>query len=515
MTAVVLLALRASDDGQPAALLDHDGVPTIARLLAQLDAQDADPARIVVVTRPAWLEAVAAAVSGVEVRGVDRTAALRLAAGHDPDEALVVLDGHVVADEVALGRLVDVGARGTAAALVADGARADGVPVRVTRGRVVAAGSDHHRLAHGSHRAPGGLRVAAADRARLADLVERLVALDLPQVPAGEDLVALLLVGLVRDGVPVTATVLPAGSVWRRVDTRAELVDAHAQQAAVDPERVRLDAAVKSDDGFFTTFLVSSYSRYVARWAARRGLHPDQVTVASLLVGLVAAAAFALGTLPGMVAGAVLLQVAFMLDCVDGQLARYTRRFTVRGAWLDSVSDRAKEYAVLAGLALGGVRTDGDETVWLLAGAALALQTFRHVLDLGYAEQQRADVARAVVRPLEDLDDVASFWERVPLATPARVEPPIVVRTSTPASACVDAGSSLARSAVATLRRAEDVPVLKWAKRIVVLPIGERFALISLVAVFGSPRAVFVALLAWGGLATAYTLGGRLIRSVA
>ena len=62
-----------------------------------------------------------------------------------------------------------------------------------------------------------------------------------------------------------------------------------------------------------------------------------------------------------------------MLDCVDGQLARYTRQFSKLGAWLDSIFDRAKEYVVFAGLAIGASRT-GDP-VWLLAGAALALQT--------------------------------------------------------------------------------------------------------------------------------------------
>ena len=50
-----------------------------------------------------------------------------------------------------------------------------------------------------------------------------------------------------------------------------------------------------------------------------------------------------------MVAGAVLLQLAFTFDCVDGQLARYTRQFSKLGAWLDSIFDRTKEYVVFAG----------------------------------------------------------------------------------------------------------------------------------------------------------------------
>jgi phosphatidylglycerophosphate synthase len=216
------------------------------------------------------------------------------------------------------------------------------------------------------------------------------------------------------------------------------------------PDDARLDAAVKADDSFFTTFLVSPYSKYIARWAAHRGLTPNAVTTASLGLGLLAAAAFATGQRPGLIAGAVLLQVAFTADCVDGQLARYTQTFSPLGAYLDSMFDRAKEYAVYAGLALGAATG-----VWLLAAAALALQTCRHMLQLSWRE----------------------------LVPPA-------------------AGGG--RPAGRTV----------WLRKAIALPIGERFAAISLVAALWGARTVFVVLLVWGGVAAAYEVAGRLARSL-
>ena len=71
--------------------------------------------------------------------------------------------------------------------------------------------------------------------------------------------------------------------------------------AEIDEDRVLLDSAVKGADGFFTTFFVSPYSKYIARWAARRGLTPNQVTTASVFIGLLAAIAFATGERWGMV----------------------------------------------------------------------------------------------------------------------------------------------------------------------------------------------------------------------
>ena len=112
-----------------------------------------------------------------------------------------------------------------------------------------------------------------------------------------------------------------------------------------------LASAVKGSDGFFTTFFVSTWSRYVARWAARaRASRPNQVTVIALCIGIAGGgrvrdrrARRATSRAPCS------LYLSFVVDCVDGQLARYTRRFSKFGAWLDSVFDRAKEYVGLRG----------------------------------------------------------------------------------------------------------------------------------------------------------------------
>ncbi|WP_049580968.1 CDP-alcohol phosphatidyltransferase family protein, partial [Streptomyces sp. SBT349] len=166
--------------------------------------------------------------------------------------------------------------------------------------------------------------------------------------------------------------------------TEAARAEAEAAVAAVDDEAVRLRSSVKSRDGFFTTHFISPYSRHVARWCARRGLTPNQVTTASLITALIAAGCAATGTRPGFVAAGALLLASFVLDCADGQLARYSLRFSTLGAWLDATFDRAKEYAYYAGLALGAAR--GGDDVWALALGAMILQTGRHIVDFAFNE---------------------------------------------------------------------------------------------------------------------------------
>ncbi|MDX3356255.1 DUF5941 domain-containing protein [Streptomyces sp. ME01-24h] len=242
----------------------------------------------------------------------------------------------------------------------------------------------------------------------------------------------------------------------------ADRASAGAAVAAVDDEAVRLRSAVKSRDGFFTTFFISPYSRYIARWCARRGLTPNQVTTASLLVALVAAGCAATGTRLGFVAAGVLLLASFVLDCTDGQLARYSLRYSTLGAWLDATFDRAKEYAYYAGLALGAAR--GGDDVWALALGAIVLQTCRHVVDFAFAE--------------------------------------------TTGDAATGAG------AAALSRKLDSVGWTVWLRRVIVLPIGERWALIAVLTAVTTPRVTFTVLLVASGLAACYTAAGRVLRSV-
>ncbi|WP_329250569.1 DUF5941 domain-containing protein [Streptomyces canus] len=239
--------------------------------------------------------------------------------------------------------------------------------------------------------------------------------------------------------------------------------EARQAVADVDDEAVRLKSAVKSRDGFFTTHFISPYSRYLARWCARRGLTPNQVTTASLITALIAAACAATGTRGGFIAAGVLLIASFVLDCTDGQLARYSLQYSTLGAWLDATFDRAKEYAYYAGLALGAAR--GGDDVWALALGAMILQTCRHVVDFSFNEANHD--ATANTSPTAALSD-----------------------------------------------KLDSVGWTVWVRRMIVLPIGERWAMIAVLTAATTPRITFYALLIGCAFAATYTTAGRVLRSL-
>lgn len=309
---------------------------------------------------------------------------------------------------------------------------------------------------------PGAVSVQPEARRALTRAVARESSASGGLAVATDNLAERLTAALDADGVAVFRPEL--GTLVAAVPTDPqERNEARQAVSAVDDEAVRLRSAVKARDGFFTTYCISPYSRYIARWCARRGLTPNQVTTASLLTALIAAGCAATGTRAGFVAAGLLLLFSFVLDCTDGQLARYSLQYSTLGAWLDATFDRAKEYAYYAGLALGAAR--GGDDVWALALGAMILQTCRHVVDFSFNEANHD--ATANTSPTAALSD-----------------------------------------------KLDSVGWTVWVRRMIVLPIGERWAMIAVLTALTTPRITFYVLLVGCAFAATYTTAGRVLRSL-
>jgi phosphatidylglycerophosphate synthase len=506
--------------------------------------------------------AVAVRVHASEDRPADLRAVAAIA-GEGGNGALVVANADILTQREALAGLLADPRVGTGVLVTTRQiSRVTAFRTRARRGVVTAASTPYHLVREPNRTFLGVLKLDARDRAAAAHVAERLAELldgplpeawadefeakaarwkltlhrhgadhgvrrqateetfedDTASEPAGDvelspeeeaelrrrlgaaeqDVTALLLYGLTRSAMRVSTRHLRR-LFWARPLSPEDLDRAAARIAEHDEDRALLDSAVKASDGFFTTFFVSPYSKYIARWAARRGWSPNGVTTLSAAIGFAAAAAFATGERWGMIAGAILLQAAFTFDCVDGQLARYTRTFTRFGAWLDSIFDRTKEYAVFAGLAIGASRSGED--VWLLAGAALTLQVLRHSIDFSYPQTEHQATGAVRHPPLEDVLGAASRAPRKAADAPA----PTAAAPSRP---------TLRRRVRGVLRAVDRSRRGRWLKKIAGFPIGERFAAISVGAALFDARTTFLVLLAWGGFAALYTIAGRVLRSL-
>jgi CDP-alcohol phosphatidyltransferase len=106
--------------------------------------------------------------------------------------------------------------------------------------------------------------------------------------------------------------------------------------------------------------------------AVRLGLSANQVTTAAVVAGLGSAAAIGTGARVGFVAGAGLAILAYWLDHVDGQVARWRGTASLNGVYLDYLMHHASSMAL--GFALGhGLAVRTGASLWSVAGFAVAL----------------------------------------------------------------------------------------------------------------------------------------------
>jgi 1L-myo-inositol 1-phosphate cytidylyltransferase / CDP-L-myo-inositol myo-inositolphosphotransferase len=138
----------------------------------------------------------------------------------------------------------------------------------------------------------------------------------------------------------VRAVPLPAGAWWQDIDTPEDLRAAR---------RLLQRSLGKRSDGPISRHLNRPLSTRLTLWLAPFRLNPNLLSLGVLLVGLWAA--WSLSASRALVGG-LLVQLASILDGVDGETARLHYRTSRLGHTLDDVSDRVTDAAIVAGLCL-------------------------------------------------------------------------------------------------------------------------------------------------------------------
>lgn len=136
----------------------------------------------------------------------------------------------------------------------------------------------------------------------------------------------------------------------------------------------------KVRDAWWTVLLVDPVAARLVRLVAPyRWITPNLLTGLATLLGLGAAACFAMQDRGWLVAGALLFHVSFVVDCMDGKIARLNGTGSMFGAWFDFMFDRLRVF--ICALALFGgqyARTGSAAYMWTLI-VVVFLDLFRYV----------------------------------------------------------------------------------------------------------------------------------------
>ena len=126
----------------------------------------------------------------------------------------------------------------------------------------------------------------------------------------------------------------------------------------------------KPNDIVWNRFVARPLAAVLVVPLARTSITPNQVTFATLPVFLAGAALLAL--LPSwgaLIGGAAIIELSYVLDCADGQLARLKGTSSPVGAHLDFLMDELKAFALIAAIAIR-LWLPARDPRWLLEGLA-------------------------------------------------------------------------------------------------------------------------------------------------
>ncbi|GAA1757040.1 CDP-alcohol phosphatidyltransferase family protein [Streptomonospora arabica] len=136
----------------------------------------------------------------------------------------------------------------------------------------------------------------------------------------------------------------------------------------------------KRRDAWWTVFLVDPLAARLVVWVANRtSITPNQITFGAGVLGAGSAVCFALGTWPWLVAGALLFHLSFVLDCMDGKIARLKGNGSVFGAWVDFIFDRIRFFGCMLALLIGQWALTGEVLFLLLAPVVTFLDLVRYL----------------------------------------------------------------------------------------------------------------------------------------
>ncbi|MFG2223028.1 CDP-alcohol phosphatidyltransferase family protein [Streptomyces sp. NPDC048644] len=103
---------------------------------------------------------------------------------------------------------------------------------------------------------------------------------------------------------------------------------------------------------------------------------PNQLTYVMTVAGALAAPALLVPGIWGAVLGVVMVQLYLLFDCVDGEIARWKKQYSMSGVYLDRVAAYLCDAAVLVGFGLRAADLWGPgriDWLWAFLGTLAAL----------------------------------------------------------------------------------------------------------------------------------------------
>ena len=157
-----------------------------------------------------------------------------------------------------------------------------------------------------------------------------------------------------------------SGNFWMDLD------DENAFRKA---QKSILGKLTKFSDGPVSRYLNRPVSTRITRFLVKTKVTPNQISFFSFLLCLISSVLFLIGGYATLLSGAVLAQIASIIDGCDGEIARLKYQSTAFGGWFDAVLDRYADAFLLFGL-ICHIYFLNDNFLYIIVGFLAITGTF-------------------------------------------------------------------------------------------------------------------------------------------
>lgn len=145
-------------------------------------------------------------------------------------------------------------------------------------------------------------------------------------------------------------------------------------------------SVLKREDDWYERMVVRKISVYLSRFLISKGLRADSVTMIGFSIGLAGALLMSVVSQSAILLGAFMLQVWYLFDKCDGEVARYWKykssgkipasklEFELNGVYLDNILHYALHALIFVFLSIG-IFKDTGSLLLLIVGLLAAIST--------------------------------------------------------------------------------------------------------------------------------------------
>lgn len=167
--------------------------------------------------------------------------------------------------------------------------------------------------------------------------------------------------------------------------------------------------STKSSDSWIGTFFINPLSYPIVYFLANQtSIRPELVNLSSLFIGTIAAYFYFRGSTHDLLIATFFFIFSYVLDSVDGKLARLKNQVTTFGATLEAFRDKIVHLSCFFGLIIGQFRITEDNRIIALASVYLILLILNSVISFYLLKKNHVSAPNALasIRALGSLTPI-------------------------------------------------------------------------------------------------------------